>query len=454
MYKSYRYVPVVFLGLMSVPMLRTAHSATTEPATTQPVATAPVLGPEGETPEQRDARMHWWREARFGMFIHWGAYAVPADGEWYMTTAKVPMADYEKYSTELNPVKFDADKIASVAEAAGQKYLVITAKHHDGFCMFKTDTTKYNIVDRSPWHHDPLAMLSEACKKHNVRFCCYYSIMDWHSPDQLAAKPDDVHPVYNPTSFPTPEHKAAYITYMKAQLKDLITQYHPGLIWFDGGWMKGWTKADGSDLLAYLYKLDPELIVNDRTNGGGDYGTPEQKIPANGLKKDWETCMTINGSWGVNSHDMRFKSTATLLHNLIDIASKGGNYLLNVGPTAEGEIPQPEIDRLTDMGNWLKTNGAAIYGSKASPFADHFDWGRCTRKGNTLYLSVFDWPKDGKLSVPLATAVSKAYLLSDPSKALTTTAADGSLTIDVPAAAPDPIASVIAVECAGEPGGK
>jgi alpha-L-fucosidase len=233
---------------------------------------------------------------------------------------------------------------------------------------------------------------------------------------------------------------------MKAQLKELITNYHPGLIWFDGEWMKGWTADDGKDLLAYLYNLDPDLIVNDRTSGGGDYGTPEQKIPANGLGYDWETCMTINGHWGVATADHKFKSTEVLLHNLIDIASKGGNYLLNVGPTAEGEIPQPEIDRLKDMGDWLKVNGEAIYGTHASPFKDQLAWGRATQHGNKIYLSVFDWPKDGALAVPLATPVSKAYLLTDPGKALTTAATNGSVTIEVPATAPDKIASVVVLE--------
>jgi len=436
-------VGLLVVGLLANPLR--AQEPATKPATTQP-----VTGPVGETPAQRDARMAWWREARFGMFIHWGAYAVPADGEWYMTNAKVPVADYERYATELNPVKFDADKIAATAEAAGQKYLVITSKHHDGFCMFKTKTTLYNIVDVSPWHQDPLAAVSAACEKHHVRFCCYYSIMDWHSPFQTGKQAYGDHPVYNPTSFRSPEDKIAYVAYMKAQLKELITQYHPGLIWFDGQWMKGWTKEDGRDLLTYLYDLDPHLIVNDRASGGGDYGTPEQTIPANGTGKDWETCMTINGSWGVRTKDTKFKSTQTLLHNLIDIASKGGNYLLNVGPTAEGEIPQPEVDRLLEMGQWLKINGDAIYGSKASPFTQKFDWGRCTRKGNTLYLMVFDWPKDTKLSIPLATPVSKVYLLSDPSKPLTTSVEDAALTISLPAEAPDKIASVIAVECAGE----
>jgi alpha-L-fucosidase len=434
------------------------HAIAADP-TTMP-STQPISGPEGETATQRDARMAWWRDARFGMFIHWGAYSVPADGEWYMTEHKVPVADYERYATELNPVKFDADKIAAVAEAAGQKYLVITSKHHDGFCMFKTKTTLYNIVDVSPWHQDPLAALAAACDKHHVKFCVYYSIMDWHSPYQIGAMPNGDHPTYNPTKFRSPDDKVAYIAYMKAQLKELITQYHPGLIWFDGDWLNGWTRQDGRDLLQYLYELDPKLIVNNRVGGNGvngDYGTPEQEIPPNGLGRDWETCMTINGSWGVRTKDTGFKSTATLLHNLIDIASKGGNYLLNVGPTAEGEIPRPEIDRLAEMGAWLKVNGDAIYGTKASPFADKFDWGRCTRKGNTVYAIVFDWPKDGKLTLPLKTAVKKAYFLSDnidthgmpamPPLPLTVTKTDGGVTLGLPATAPDPIASVVALEC-------
>lgn len=455
----YRTAAAVLVGislfaLMGAPV----HAAepSTKPAPKKYAGTRAnsVLGKPGETTAQRNARMGWWRNDRFGMFIHWGVYAVPAHAEWYMSNGHVPITDYEKFAKQFDPTQFDADKIASIAERAGQKYLVITAKHHDGFCMFKTDTTQYNIVDASPWHKDPLAMLSAACKRHHVRFCCYYSIMDWHSPDQIGSKPDGPHPTYNPTHFRSPEKKAAYIKYMTAQLKELITQYHPGLIWFDGEWMKGWTAKDGKELLAYLYKLDPQLIVNNRTRGGGDYGTPEQHIPANGLGEDWETCMTINHSWGYNASDHRFKSTTVLLHNLIDIASKGGNYLLNVGPNAKGVIPQPEVTRLLQMGDWLKVNGDAIYGTVASPFKQQLPRGRCTRKGNTLYLSVFDWPKDGKLTIPLTTGVSKAYLMTDPSKSLKTMAADGSVTIDVAKSAPDPIASVVVVECSGEPMGK
>ena len=205
-----------------------------------------------------------------------------------------------------------------------------------------------------------------ACKRHGVRFCCYYSIMDWHTPYQTAAKPDDKNPDYNPTKFSNAEQKANYKTYMKAQLKDLITQYHPGVIWFDGGWI-GWNAEDGKDLVGYLHQLDPQLIVNDRANGSGDYGTPEQSIPASGLNRDWETCMTINGNWGFSAHDHGFKSTSLLLHNLIDIASKGGNYLLNVGPTDEGIIPAAGGRAAQGNRRLAQDQRRAIYGTTAGP---------------------------------------------------------------------------------------
>jgi alpha-L-fucosidase len=465
MRNSQRYSSLFAAVLLGIAGL--THAQT--PAVPTP-AEIPNTALPSETPEARSQRMQWWRDARFGMFIHWGAYAVPAGGEWYMSQHHVQMADYEKYAAQFNPVQFDADKIATIAESAGQKYLVITAKHHDGFCMFKTDTTKYNIVDASPWHQDPLAPLSEACAKHHVRFCCYYSIMDWHSPDQIGDKPDGDQPTYNPTSFRSSEHKAAYITYMKAQLKDLITHYHPGLLWFDGGWMKGWTKEDGADLLTYLYTLDPQLIVNDRTNGGGDYGTPEQHIPAKGLNRDWETCMTINDNWGFNKDDTHFKSTETLLHNLIDITSKGGNYLLNVGPTAGGFIPDGEVERLEEVGAWMKVNGQAIYGTgptafgsevgeysttkkdkKGEPlFEPKMEW-RCTTRPGVIYIHLFKWPA-GKFELSdVKGAVAKAYLLADPAKKPLPVTQDGAkVSITLPDTAPDAIASVLVLEIPGK----
>jgi alpha-L-fucosidase len=336
------------------------------------------------------------------------------------------------------------------------KYLVITSKHHDGFCMFNTKATTYNVVDATPWHKDPLLALSEACRKQGVRFCVYYSLMDWHMPDQQPANNSDPeHPVYNPTSF-VPGKKADYIQYMKTQLKELITQYHPGLLWFDGQWMNGWTDEDGRDLYAYLHTLDPALIVNDRVKGAGDYETPEQYIPANGLPgHDWETCMTINNSWGFKRQDHDWKSTATLIHNLVDCASKGGNYLLNIGPTEEGLVPQVTEERLKEIGDWMKLNGIAIYGTSAGPFTRQLRWGRCTTKisGNTttLYLHVFEWPSDGELLVPgLKNRVKSARLLAGGKKLAVQNREDG-LAISLPPAAPDKISSTIVLEFQGTP---
>jgi alpha-L-fucosidase len=418
-----------------------------------------------ETPAQRSARLEWWRDARFGMFIHWGLYSQaagywdgkPSDGagEWLMNDVRIPISQYEKLAPEFDPVKFNADEWVKIAKAAGMKYLVITSKHHDGFCMFNTKATTYNIVDATPWHKDPLLALSKACRRQGVRFCVYYSIMDWHMPAQRPDNNDQEHPIHNPTSF-VPDKKADYIQYIKTQLKELITQYHPGLIWFDGQWMKGWTGEDGRDLYAYLHSLDPALIVNDRVGGGaGDYETPEQRIPANGLGHEWETCMTMNGTWGFKRQDHDWKSTETLVRNLIDCASKGGNYLLNVGPTGEGLIPDASQERLKEVGEWMKINGDAIYGTSAGPFTRQLPWGRCTTKTSgkttTLYLHVFHWPSDGVLLVPgLKNEVKFARLLAGGKKLAVQNREDG-LAISVPSTAPDKISSTIVLKFQGAP---
>ncbi len=406
-----------------------------------------TVGAAPDSAAAKAKRLQWWADARFGMFIHWGIYAVPAHAEWYMNNGHVPRARYEQYAKQFDPVDFNADRWVKLAHEAGMKYLVITSKHHDGFCMFRTKATRYNVVDATPWGKDPLAALSKACRQYGVRFCVYYSIMDWHSPDQAAYKPSKTHPTYNPTHF-KPGKKQAYIRYMKTQLKELITQYHPGVIWFDGGWMNGWTKADGRMIYDYLRKLDPEIIVNNRA-GVGDYETPEQYIPPNGIPgHDWETCMTINNDWGYNASDHDFKSAKTLIRNLVDIVSKGGNYLLNVGPTAKGIIPKPEADRLEAMGRWLRTNGSAIYSTTASPFTTQLPWGRCTQKEDQLYLEVFDWPTDGKLIVKgLNSLPQRALLLGDKEGTDLKTQRDGdAVVIDVPDAAPDSICGVVKLD--------
>ena len=335
-----------------------------------------------------------------------------------------------------------------IAHDAGQKYMVITSKHHDGFCMFDTKATDYSVVKATPWGKDPIKALAEACPRHGIKFCVYYSIMDWHSPNQTAAHPDPVSPEYNPTHFEPGQHDK-YLAYMKAQLKELVTQYHPGLIWFDGGWLGGWTADDGKEIYNYLRHLDPKIIVNNREGGGyGDYDTPEQNIPAKGLGHAWETCMTINDHWGYASGDHNFKSSTVLLRNLIDITSKGGNYLLNVGPTDQGVISDGEVHALKQMGDWLKVNGAAIYGTTASPF-NKLSWGRVTQKPGTLYLHVFDWPADGKLALPgLDNKIRTATLVATDAQ-LTATSDDSGVVITLPAQAPDPISSTIVVKYLG-----
>ncbi len=417
-----------------------------------------------ETPGQKDERMEWWRDAKFGMFIHWGIYAVPAHGEWYMSQGHLPKAAYEKYAAQFDPTNFDAASWVSTARAAGMKYLVITSKHHDGFSMFHTKATGYNVVDDTPWHHDPLEDLSRQCRKQGIKFCVYYSIMDWHHPDQQAAQDDPAQPTYNPTKI-RPGLKADYVQYMKTELHELITQYHPGLIWFDGGWPEWWTRQDGKALYIWLRHQDPKLIINDRENGAGDYATPEQRIPATGSKADWETCMTINNNWGFNVDDHDFKSAYTLVFNLADIVSKGGNFLLNVGPTPDGVIPQPEVDRLNEVGRWLRINGEAIYGAGATPFGTELgkavkardgygnpamvssadDW-RCTTKPGRIYLIIFHWPTDGKFSVPaMSSRVKRAYLLADK-REIHFQQTDEGISLSLPTAAPDKLASVVCLD--------
>ena len=428
-----------------------------------------------ETEAERDARMEWWRDARFGMFIHWGLYAIPAGtweekpiggiGEWIMDRANIPIKDYEKLAGKFDPVKFDAAEWVRIAKDAGMKYMVITSKHHDGFCLFDSDATDYNVVDTAPYGKDLLKPLAAECRKQGLKFCTYYSIMDWHHPAQFRGSDKR----YNPTKV-HPERKAEYIDFMKKQLKELIDSCDTEVLWFDGEWPAWWLEEDGRDLYAYLRKLKPQLIINNRIGKGrkgmeglnkgdqdyvGDFGTPEQQIPATGLLGvDWESCMTMNRTWGFKSDDHDWKSTETLIRNIIDIASKGGNYLLNVGPTAEGLIPGPSVERLGEIGRWMKVNGESIYATQASPFK-RLAWGRCTTKacddGAILYLHVFDWPTDGQLVAPgLTNEVGCAYLLTDATKkALHAKATDAGVVVTVPAEAPDPVCTVVVLKVKG-----
>ncbi|MDP4285725.1 MAG: alpha-L-fucosidase [Bacteroidota bacterium] len=401
--------------------------------------------------------MGWWDNARFGMFIHWGLYSEAAGewdgkpikgiGEWIMNSAHIPRAQYEQLAAKFDPVDFNASQWVKIAKEAGMKYIVITTKHHDGFSMFKTKASKYNIVNATPWHKDPMALLSKASREQGIKFCTYYSIMDWHTPFQQAADTNAIKPTYNPTTLTEP---AKYVSYMKQQLHELISQYHTNLIWFDGGWLKNWTSGEAHEIYNYIHSINPSIIVNNRLKFDvGDYGTPEQKIPVRGLPGPWETCMTLNDTWGFKTDDDNWKSDTTLITNLIHCASGGGNFLLNVGPTSTGIIPQPEVDRLMAMGRWLKVNGEAIYGSHRTPFNIALPFGYATEKPGKIFLEVTQWPQDGVITVPMKNKIVKAYLLANPKHQLSTTRSEDGMVIHLPKQGPDPIASVVVLQING-----
>ncbi len=433
----------------------------------------------------QEERMQWWREARFGMFIHWGVYSVPGGvynghemrrggAEWIMNRSKIPVAEYQQYAKQFNPVKYNAEDWVKMAKDAGMKYIVITAKHHDGFAMFESKASKWNIVDATPYGKDVLKDLAAACKKYGIKLGFYYSqAQDWNNPGGAASRKVATEGWLNPDSTKIDAYTQAnnghwdpaqttatmgeYIDKVAVpQVKELLTNYgEVSVLWWDTP--TNMTDEYATKLQAQL-KLQPNIITNDRLkrpNFPGDTKTPEQKIPSQSELdgNNWETCMTMNGSWGFKSYDHKWKSTETLIRNLVDIASKGGNYLLNIGPKADGEFPQESIDRLKEIGTWMKMNGEAVYATKGSPLQP-LSWGRCTSKetkeGTILYVSIFDWPTDGKVTIPdLKNKVIAATLLANKAKLKTISSADG-LTISLPATAPDAIATVVKLVIKGK----
>ncbi len=391
---------------------------------------------QGQVPEKikkytrdRTERLEWWNEARFGMFIHWGPYAefagewkgerINGPGEWIMYNGKIPVNEYEKVAATFYPVKFDAETWVKTAKKAGMKYIVITAKHCDGFAMFDSDASNYNIVDFTPFNRDPLKELKSACDKHGLKLGFYYSHnWDWHEPNAKGLE--------NTWDFPetgTKEPGKYYESKSIPQIKELMTGYAPDIMWFD---VPSDIPVERSyEILKLIREINPNCIINDRISNEhekkeiimGDYYTPEQYLPQN-LEVDFETCMTLNNTWGYKYYDNDWKDEKTIIQNLVVNASMGGNYLLNMGPDAEGLFPSGSVRVIKSVGSWLHSNGESIYETDKSPLGKvYYGNGACTSKPGKLYLHLFTWPETRELVIDEVRAtIEKVYFLGEKEK--------------------------------------
>lgn len=390
-----------------------------------------------------DARMAWWREARFGVMVTFGLYSIPAQGEWYMRWSKMPVARYKEYARQFNPIKFNAGEWVRLFKEAGARYIVLIAKHHDGFAIWPSKASAWNIADATPYGKDLVGPLAEACRKEGVRFGIYYShAQDWVHPGGATgggnAPPWD------------PAQKGDYDAYIDRiavpQIRELAA-YNPDVFWFDTP--VNITKDRATRLFAPLASLT-NLIVNERLGAiRADFRCKENMLPSYPPEGDWEACMTLGSKWAYAPAMDKLRSPRELIRNLVDAVSKNGNLVYGVGPAPDGTIPEGAAERLRSIGRWLDRNGEAIYGCKAGPFPC-LSYGFATRKGNQLNLIVFDWPKDGLLRVPLLSGVKAARLVGSNRK-LDIVKEDRRVVVKLPVQAPDPIASVVALELDGEP---
>jgi len=434
-----------------------------------------------ETKEERDARMKWWREARFGMFVHWGLYSglagtwkgkpVGTRGgmEWIQQRVRVDTWEYAHEAVpRFRPRPGFADAWAKLAKEAGCRYVVFTTKHHEGFCLFNSQYTTYDAYDLVG--RDLCREIVDALRREGLKVGFYHSVIDWHHPQYDYVKANRLpHPLKGRPSPNGPRNHSIYVDYLHHQARELFTDYgQVDIIWWDYS-KKG---NDGpfwrsDELMAMARRLQPRIISNNRLYHipnierkdsvgrlkswkpeHGDFTTPEQTIPSTGIPGvDWEVCMTMNTTWGYSEHDHAWKSNETLIRNLVDIVSKGGNYLLNIGPKGNGSIPKESIEAMHAIGRWMAVNGEAIYSTTASPF-ERPPWGRYTKKPGRLYAHIFEWPASGTLEIPLrGKKISRAYLLADRDRnPLSVRTGPAGVTITLPPRAPDPIVSVVAVE--------
>jgi len=408
-----------------------------------------------KTDRTREETLEWFREARFGMFIHWGVYALLGRGEWIRTVGKIPQEEYDQLPPQFTAKKFDPAQWADLAKRAGMKYMVVTTKHHDGFCMFDAHNTDWKVTN-TPFGRDAIREITEAFEKKDIPVGYYYSIMDWYHEDYLPRlewekedRPAEGHDVMR------------YIEYMREHIEQLMTEYRPApfVLWWDGGWINKPEELDGAGTNALARRLKPDILINDRHFTKEDLVTPEQRVPPTGYYDEdgnpltWEACITMTSHWwGYDKDETVYKTSEFLIRMLVDIVSKGGNLLLNVGPKPDGTIQKEFVKRLEDIGEWMDQFSEAIYGTTPSPFNLLPFYGRVTTKGERLYVHVFEWPADGKITLPgLNNEVRRVSVVQKGRPNLDYERDGDDWVITLPDKPTHPVASVIAVDLVGEP---
>jgi alpha-L-fucosidase len=413
----------------------------------------------------REKYLEWFQEAKFGMFIHWGPYSqlagewngqkMQTPAEWIMNRLKIPVNEYRDLAHKFNPVSFNAQEWVRMAKATGMKYIVITAKHHDGFAMYHSKASPYNIVDWTSFKRDPLKELSQACAEEGIKFGVYYSHReDWEHPGGYGNN-WDYDNEWGDNFYDHEKFEKYLKEKAKPQIRELLTNYGPiGLVWFDRGMF---TVEQGMEFVRLVHELQPATLVNSRIGNYnqeliGDYqSTSDNGMPPGGLKEYWESPQTLNKTWGFDKSDTLWKSPETVINNLLSIVSRGGNYLLNIGPKGDGEIPEATVEIFSKVGPWMERNAESIYGTTANPFGE-LPWGYCTVKRNKLYLFVREWPQDNVLTLPgLNNSVTSAYLLLDKSIKLQVTRAEKQTRIILPPKPTDNPVTVLVLEIEGSP---
>jgi alpha-L-fucosidase len=383
----------------------------------------------------REARMKWWHEARFGMFIHWGLYSVLGRHEWVMENEGIPVAEYEQIAKRFKPKPNAARDWAKLAKAAGQKYMVMTTKHHEGFCHFDSKLTDYCAPKQGPGR-DLVKEYVEAARAEGLRVGFYYSLMDWHHPDGARCAKDEA-------------ARQRFVAYIHGQIRELLTNYGQiDVLWYDVASpldAKGWESEKMNDM---VFKLQPKIIVNNRNKLEGDFATPEQRIQAE--KRAWESCMTMNDSWGYQKSDDAWKTPKTVVRNLITCAHDTGNYLLNIGPKPDGSIPEESVKIMTTVGKWMEKNGKSIYDTDVCQ-PRRSNYASFTRKGNTLYMHIHFWPGETAILGGLMSKVQGAKLLATGKPVKFEQDQFRVKFTGLPATAPDDPITTIAIDCDGEP---